>query len=160
MFRSILQASPHPDKSGFVIDLRSPSDAAGQKSKGGGTEMIDHYFHWRHVHARMGDTGTFQEQILKMVDAFGGTDCPSFFTKMEGAQWLNDVRNLMSTAVVIVRATSFFFLRGRTILPRWGSIRSRLAPRHTYDAPPCGPSVRVVGLTKPKKLPARKTLPW
>ena len=39
--------------------------------------------------------------------------------------------------------------------PRWGSIRFRLAPR-TYDAPPCGPSVRVVRLTKSRKIPTRK----
>ena len=45
----------------------------------------------------------------------------------------------------------------RSIPPRWGSIRFRLAPR-TYNAPPCGPSVRVVSPTKSRKIPTRKTL--
>ena len=41
-----------------------------------------------------------------------------------------------------------------------GSIRSRLAPR-AYDAPPCGPSVRVVPdrLTESRKIPTRTILP-
>ena len=46
----------------------------------------------------------------------------------------------------------------RSIPPPWGSIRFRLAPR-TYDAPPCGPSVRVVSLTKSRKIPTRNILP-
>ena len=103
MFRSILQASPHPNKSGFVIDLRAPADSNAQKGKGGGTEMIDHYFHWRHVHARMGNAAMFQENMLKMAEAFQGIDCENFFTKLDQASWLNDVRVLMSTAVVIAR---------------------------------------------------------
>ena len=36
--------------------------------------------------------------------------------------------------------------------PQGGSTRFRLAPR-TYDAPPCGPSVRVVSQTKSRKIP-------
>ena len=39
--------------------------------------------------------------------------------------------------------------------PQWGPVRSRLAPR-TYDAPPCGPSVRVVSPTNPRKIPTQK----
>ena len=46
----------------------------------------------------------------------------------------------------------------RSITPRWRSIRFRLALR-TYDAPPCGPSVRVVSQTKSRKIPTRKILP-
>ena len=44
--------------------------------------------------------------------------------------------------------------------PIVGSIRFRLAPR-AYDAPPCGPSVRVVPdrLTKSRKIHTRKMLP-
>ena len=39
------------------------------------------------------------------------------------------------------------------------SIRFRLAPR-TYDAPPCGPSARVVSLTESRDIPTpKKTLP-
>ena len=40
---------------------------------------------------------------------------------------------------------------------RWGSTRLRSAPR-TYDAPPCGPAVRVGSLTKLRKIPTRKML--
>ena len=46
----------------------------------------------------------------------------------------------------------------RSISPRWGSIRFRLAP-HTHT--PCGPCVRVVPnhLTKSRKIPTRKIVP-
>ena len=47
---------------------------------------------------------------------------------------------------------------GRSVAPPWGSSRFRLALR-TYDAPPCGPSVRVVSQTKSRNIPTRKTLP-
>ena len=47
-------------------------------------------------------------------------------------------------------------LASRSIPPRWGSIRFRLALR-TYA--PCGPSVRVVSQTKSRKIPTRKVLP-
>ena len=51
-------------------------------------------------------------------------------------------------------------LASRSISPPWGSIRFRLAPR-TYDAPPFGPSVRVVPgrQTESRKIPTRKLLP-
>ena len=45
---------------------------------------------------------------------------------------------------------------GRSVPPRWGSIRFRLALR-TYNPPPWG--VRVVSLTKSRKIPTRKMLP-
>lgn len=44
MFRSILQAGPNPDKNGYIIDLRTKEDVGAVKSKGGGSELIDHYF--------------------------------------------------------------------------------------------------------------------
>ena len=34
MFRAILEASPSPDKPGYIIDLRSASEATAQKGKG------------------------------------------------------------------------------------------------------------------------------
>ena len=46
----------------------------------------------------------------------------------------------------------------RSISPPWGPIRFRPAP-HTYDAPPCGPSVRVVSQTKSRKIPTRNGSP-
>ena len=49
-------------------------------------------------------------------------------------------------------------VEGRLTLPQWGSIRLRPLAC-TYGAPPCGPSVRVDGLTKSRQIPTRKTLP-
>ena len=49
-------------------------------------------------------------------------------------------------------------LPSSSIPPQWRSIRFRLALR-TYDAPPCGPSVRVVSLTKSREIPNRNILP-
>ena len=46
----------------------------------------------------------------------------------------------------------------RSILPRWGPIRFRPLIC-TYDAPPCGPSVRVDEPTKSRKIPTQKILP-
>ena len=51
-----------------------------------------------------------------------------------------------------------YSVASRSMPPPWGSIRFRPAPR-TYDAPPCGLSVRVVSQTKPRKIPTRKMLP-
>ena len=47
---------------------------------------------------------------------------------------------------------------GRSIPPPWWSIRCRLALR-TYDAPPCGPSVRVMSQRKSGKIPTLNILP-
>ena len=51
--------------------------------------------------------------------------------------------------------------RAGQLHPQWGSIRFRLAPR-TYDAPPCGPSVRVVPdrLTKSRQTPTLNMSPY
>ena len=39
-----------PDaKEGYIIDLRSSSDAQSAKGKGGGPELIDNYFSWKLV---------------------------------------------------------------------------------------------------------------
>ena len=54
------------------------------------------------------------------------------------------------------RCSSPRYAVGRSISPQWGAIRCRLALR-TYDAPPWG--VRVVSLTKSRKIPTRQILP-
>ena len=77
-------------------------------------------------------------------DAHGELVCPFHMYRSS-----TDIRPVYAYAS---RAVQF------SILPPWGSIRFRLAPR-TYDAPPCGPSVLVLSQAKSRKLPTRKILP-
>eukprot|EP00036_Acanthoecidae_sp_10tr_P012027 CAMPEP_0182918304 /NCGR_PEP_ID=MMETSP0105_2-20130417/2009_1 /TAXON_ID=81532 ORGANISM="Acanthoeca-like sp., Strain 10tr" /NCGR_SAMPLE_ID=MMETSP0105_2 /ASSEMBLY_ACC=CAM_ASM_000205 /LENGTH=508 /DNA_ID=CAMNT_0025055375 /DNA_START=113 /DNA_END=1639 /DNA_ORIENTATION=+ len=112
MFRSILQAGPNPDKNGYIIDLRSKDDATGFKSKGGGSESIDHYFGWnpegpdgkrRPVHADLGKEQALTDALAKFADACVSTDMSSFVARADASGWLHYIKTTLSTAVVVSR---------------------------------------------------------
>ena len=99
------------------------------------------------VHRTCGEPDMGVHRTCGEPDEIKKNTHPKYFTALfrEQADGTHEV-------VTTVRVPS------RSIPPPWGSIRFRLAPR-TYDAPPCGPSVRVASLTKSRKIPTRNVLP-
>jgi len=104
MFRAILDACANPkrDRKGFILDLRSTSEASAEKGNGGGFEEEKHYFDWKLVHAKMGKVKGFQASMMRQFDACQAEDdsSSSFLSKINSASWLHDVRILISTATV------------------------------------------------------------
>jgi len=99
MFRSVLQASPEPDKNGYIIDLRSQAEA-----KGAGTELIDHYFSWKLVFADLAKEQSYEESLSKMVEGCQTQDASApFMPKADNTFWLHHVKTALATSVVVAR---------------------------------------------------------
>jgi len=103
MFRSILQCSSDA-KEGYIIDLRSASDAQSAKGKGGGPELITNYFGWKLVFADLANETKMQQSLVKFIAACQSTDSDSkFLVDADKADWLKSVKTTLSTAVVVAR---------------------------------------------------------
>ena len=64
---------------GYIIDLRSASDAQSAKGKGGGPELITNYFGWKLVFADLANETKMQQSLVKFIAACQSTDSDSKF---------------------------------------------------------------------------------
>lgn len=97
----LLKASLTTGKRGFIIDVRSASQAQQGRTRGGGVEIEAHYPHWRRVHCALEHKlSVLQDSLVKLLDSCSdkGASSSSWLSKLESSGWLTHVTRVLTAA--------------------------------------------------------------
>ena len=97
----LLKASLSTGKRGYIIDLRTVTEAKQRRAQGGGIEVEAHYPHWRRVHCPIEHRLSFlQDSLMKLLDACTdkGVTSSNWLSRVGSSLWLSHVTNILMAA--------------------------------------------------------------
>ncbi|XP_057308817.1 myotubularin-related protein 9-like [Hydractinia symbiolongicarpus] len=91
---------------GQIVDTRTSSVAASQRSKGGGFETSQHYPQWIRTFQNLERPSFLGESISRLYEACMDTKSSSWLLKLDASGWLTCVADLLKVALSVANCIS------------------------------------------------------
>ncbi|XP_011406514.1 PREDICTED: myotubularin-related protein 3-like [Amphimedon queenslandica] len=85
----------------LVVDLRSYTAAFGNRAKGGGCEHQDYYSNCEIVYKGLPNIHSVRTSFGSLRNLLSGNEQIRFFSQLEGTHWLQNISQLLQTAVEV-----------------------------------------------------------